>query len=359
MFYLINKDIINRGVNFMIISEVIRHYRKKENLTQEQVADYLNVSTPAVNKWENGVSYPDITLLPPLARVLKIDVNTLLTFNEELTDTEVKKLTKEVGETASREGIKKAFEKGNDLIKQYSGCDELILMISEVLRIYLLGPQIEEKEKYERKIIAWLEIVVAGNKEKTASMAKLDLAAIYREKKEYEKAQEVLDKIPEVDVDKKIQQAILFESMDKIDEAYGIYEDKLRKNGDETFAVLSLIIRLLYKERKFREAAEYIDRAKKIAEVFDLGAYHKYELDLSLAIEKKDKEKTIEMVINMVNEASTMDDSIKSKLYKHMKFDVTNNWTKDKYKDLVKRVLRKRKNIDFVKDDPRIKSLLE
>jgi len=34
----------------MIISEVIRHYRKKENLTQEQVADYLNVSTPAVNK---------------------------------------------------------------------------------------------------------------------------------------------------------------------------------------------------------------------------------------------------------------------------------------------------------------------
>lgn len=78
----------------MMISEVIRHYRKKENLTQEQVADYLNVSTPAVNKWENGVSYPDITLLPPLARVLKIDVNTLLAFNEELTDTEVKNLQK-------------------------------------------------------------------------------------------------------------------------------------------------------------------------------------------------------------------------------------------------------------------------
>ncbi|MDG5853236.1 helix-turn-helix domain-containing protein [Clostridium beijerinckii] len=343
----------------MMISEVIRHYRKKENLTQEQVADYLNVSTPAVNKWENGVSYPDITLLPPLARVLKIDVNTLLAFNEELTDTEVKKLTKEVGETASKEGIKKAFEKGNDLIKQYPGCDELILMISEVLRIYLLGLQIDEKEKYERKIIAWLEIVAAGNKEKTASMAKLDLAAIYREKKEYEKAQEVLDKIPEVDVDKKIQQAILFESMDKIDEAYVVWENKLWKNGHDTLTALSFIIKLLYKEKRFSEAEIYLERAKAAVEVFDFGPYHKHELDLWHATENHEKEKTIKAIINMINDADSMGYAIKSKLYTHMKFDVTNNWTKDKYKDLVKRGLKKRKNIDFVKDDPRVKSLLE
>jgi transcriptional regulator with XRE-family HTH domain len=45
----------------MRISEVIRNYRKKENLTQEQVANYLNISAPAVNKWESGISYPDIT----------------------------------------------------------------------------------------------------------------------------------------------------------------------------------------------------------------------------------------------------------------------------------------------------------
>ena len=34
----------------MKISEVIRNYRKKENLTQEQVANYLKISAPAVNK---------------------------------------------------------------------------------------------------------------------------------------------------------------------------------------------------------------------------------------------------------------------------------------------------------------------
>ena len=40
----------------MQIGEKIKNYRKTAGLTQEQVADYLDVSTPAVNKWEKGVS---------------------------------------------------------------------------------------------------------------------------------------------------------------------------------------------------------------------------------------------------------------------------------------------------------------
>lgn len=343
----------------MKISEVIRNYRKKENFTQEQVANYLNISAPAVNKWENGMSYPDITLLAPLARVLKIDVNTLLAFNEELTDAEVKKLTKEIGEMASKEGFQKAFEKASDLIKEYPGCDELTYWISTVLRIYLLGPQIQEKDKYERKIIAWLELVAASSKEKTASMAKLDLAAMHREKKEYEKAQEALDKIPETDVDKKIQQALLYESMGKIDEAYGIYEEKLWKSAHEAFAVLSFIIDLSCKEKKFSEAEEYSKCGKKVAEAFDIGAYYGHSLDLHLAIEKQDKEKTVEMIMNMVNEASSMDAAMKSKLYKHMKFNVANSWSKDKYEGMVKEAFKKNKRLDFVKNDPRMKFLLE
>lgn len=40
----------------MKLNEQIREYRKKVGLTQEQVANYLGVSTPAVNKWESGGS---------------------------------------------------------------------------------------------------------------------------------------------------------------------------------------------------------------------------------------------------------------------------------------------------------------
>lgn len=82
----------------MKINEIIRQKRKELNLTQEQIAEYLGISIPAVSKWEKGITYPDITLLPGLARLLKIDLNTLLSFNEDLTDIEIKNIVKEVKE---------------------------------------------------------------------------------------------------------------------------------------------------------------------------------------------------------------------------------------------------------------------
>ena len=54
----------------MKINEIIRKKRLEKGYTQEQIASFLGVSPPAVNKWEKASSYPDITLLPPLARTL-------------------------------------------------------------------------------------------------------------------------------------------------------------------------------------------------------------------------------------------------------------------------------------------------
>jgi transcriptional regulator with XRE-family HTH domain len=41
----------------MAMAEVLRDKRKALGLTQEQVANYLGITTPAVNKWEKGVSH--------------------------------------------------------------------------------------------------------------------------------------------------------------------------------------------------------------------------------------------------------------------------------------------------------------
>ena len=80
----------------MKINEIIREKRKALSLTQEQIAEYLGVSTPAVNKWEKGSTYPDITLLPALARLLKIDLNTLMSFQDDLSDVEIVNFVDEV-----------------------------------------------------------------------------------------------------------------------------------------------------------------------------------------------------------------------------------------------------------------------
>ena len=47
------------------------------------------MTAPAVNKWERGASCPDLALLAPLARLLGTDLNTLLSFREELTGEEI------------------------------------------------------------------------------------------------------------------------------------------------------------------------------------------------------------------------------------------------------------------------------
>lgn len=73
----------------MKMNEAIRYFRLQKNFTQEQVANRLGVTAPAVNKWEKGTSCPDITLLPALARLLGTDCNTLLCFKDELSNSEI------------------------------------------------------------------------------------------------------------------------------------------------------------------------------------------------------------------------------------------------------------------------------
>mgnify|MGYP001864105638 CR=1 FL=1 len=52
--------------------------RKALGLTQKQLAERLLVSDKAVSKWEVGASYPEVTLLPPLAQILGLTVDELL-----------------------------------------------------------------------------------------------------------------------------------------------------------------------------------------------------------------------------------------------------------------------------------------
>lgn len=62
----------------MIIGKVIKECRQAKNLTQESLAEKLNVTPQAVSRWENEISYPDITLLPRISRVLGISADVLL-----------------------------------------------------------------------------------------------------------------------------------------------------------------------------------------------------------------------------------------------------------------------------------------
>ena len=67
----------NRGEKMkkIIVAEKIIEFRRKKQLTQGEFGNLLGVSAQAISKWERGVCYPDITVLPDLAEMLGCTVN--------------------------------------------------------------------------------------------------------------------------------------------------------------------------------------------------------------------------------------------------------------------------------------------
>ena len=72
-------------MNKEIFGGFIAILRKEAGMTQKQLADRLHVTDRAVSKWERGLSYPDVTLMEPLAAVLGVGVDELLTCQRKKT----------------------------------------------------------------------------------------------------------------------------------------------------------------------------------------------------------------------------------------------------------------------------------
>ncbi len=61
----------------MKLNEKLRELRLAQKLTQEQVADYLGVTSQSVSKWERGILSPDIHMLPRISTLFKTSIDSL------------------------------------------------------------------------------------------------------------------------------------------------------------------------------------------------------------------------------------------------------------------------------------------
>ena len=102
----------------MNIGSIIKELRQKKKMSQEELAEYLGVSTQAVSRWETSVSYPDIILLPLIANVFNVTVDYLLGTDkfkndrivEEINET-YRKYNKKGDNVGCYEYMKKMYEK--------------------------------------------------------------------------------------------------------------------------------------------------------------------------------------------------------------------------------------------------------
>lgn len=105
----------------MNIGERIKELRRKNDLTQEKLADYLNVSPQAVSKWECGASSPDLGLIGPLTKLLHVSADELLGLTAEEMDGRKKELEDAFEETWKTGNLKDRYDVCVAAIAEYPG----------------------------------------------------------------------------------------------------------------------------------------------------------------------------------------------------------------------------------------------
>lgn len=334
----------------MKINEVIKTCRRRQKLTQEQIADYLGVTPPAVNKWENGISYPDITLLAPLARLLKTDVNNLLSFHDELTDMEINSIVREITIQITEQGFKAGFVNASGFIKEYPNCDKLILFVSQVLYAYLNMAEEENRKKYKKQLLAWFEIVAAGAERELVDAAIVFLCQNAIQERRFEDAQRLLEKIPPLGIDKRILQISLYREQGNLEKAYQIQESLLLQNAHGIISSLMQIIQLKCMEKNYEEALSYAALAQTAAESFELGRYISLTPRFMVMMEKKDKNESLKLLKDMTADMDALEAVKKSRLYMHVKFNEDNEF--NAIKVMLKNGLEKDEELAFIRDEP-------
>lgn len=104
--------------------------RKEMGITQEQVAQYVGVSKAAVSKWETGLSYPDITLLPKLATFFNLSIDSLLGYEPQMTKENIQKLYAQLAEKFSVQPFSDVQQEIEDYVKEYYSCFPLLIELA-------------------------------------------------------------------------------------------------------------------------------------------------------------------------------------------------------------------------------------
>lgn len=103
------------------IGKKIRELRRAKDLTQEQLADYLNISYQSVSKWETGMTIPDLSFVIPLARLFGISTDELLGFERSKEDLKKKEYSDAYEATWKSGDLEKRLELCLDAVRNYPG----------------------------------------------------------------------------------------------------------------------------------------------------------------------------------------------------------------------------------------------
>lgn len=317
----------------MPMNLVIQQKRKALGLTQVQIADYLNVSTPAVSKWERGVTCPDVELLPSLARLLKTDLNTLLCFREELTGEDLTAFCKEINGLFHQEGMQAAFDAAVKKLHEYPHNEMLlhtmVLQLEGLLN--MSGLPGEELEAYSPQLEKWYQRLSQSSDPKISNAANYMMVSRCIRREDYDRAQAVLDTMPARDdilstmADKLFMQVNIDLHQGRADKAAGDLQKALYSAVNKVQMLLYKLVEAELAAGEGETARAVAETSEQLTELFDMWSYGGLVAPLQIAQAKHDGDTAVRILGEMLNAMTTPWNKSRAPLFNRMTGSVQSN----------------------------------
>lgn len=239
-----------------MIGEIIQQKRKEVGLTQAQLADRLGVTPPAVNRWEKNLSFPDATLLAPLARLLKTDMNTLFSFYDTLSDMERESTVDEARMTFLKGGEQDGLSFIDKVIKKNLADGILYKKLGDMLHGIHIFQKPNAPRKHLDRIAAYYERAIELSPEFTEELSH-NLITVYAGMGDAEKAEAAWARLPKRNYGKswahaemqfllknneaavkEVKECVLRETIELITHM-NFLKDVFLQNGDDTLSDLA------------------------------------------------------------------------------------------------------------------------
>ena len=305
----------------MKFHEILRQRRLALGLTQEQLAQRLGVSAPAVNKWERNNSYPDITMLPPLARLLEVDLNTLLSFQEDLTDQEIGLFLNQLYEASQEAGCGAAFQLARDKLREYPNSDKLAYNAAGMLAgVLALQPDADspERQTQEAEVTALYERCVRSADPQVREWSTYTLASRCVKTGELDRAEELLGQLSDTHREKQELKARLRWAQGRREEAWVLVEQELFNQALTIQSTLMSMLDWALKEEDRELAQVLADTAVRAGEVFELSDYAALSTPFQLAAADQDGPKALALLDRLLHSLTVPWDLAASPLYPHL-----------------------------------------
>ncbi len=247
----------------LAIGPTIARLRREMGATQEQLAAAVGVTAPAVSKWETGQSYPDITLVAPIARFLDTTTDVLLAYTPRLTDEATGLLLDELRDAFALADFATGMARCRDLLLEYPRDAKLRL----ALHAALMEGGVFARTDAERDALRALQLEILVQAAETAEgetlpMAKYMLGTAYMRARRLDEADAVFDAFPRMPPDPATLLPTLRQLQGRLNDAERQGQANLLESAMNAANALAALARIAAQAGDAARAARYADAAE-------------------------------------------------------------------------------------------------